>query len=363
MGMARRLRIQFPGALYHVMNRGDRREFIFNDDLDRARFIETLAETCARTSWQVHAFVLMPNHFHLVVETPEPNLAAGMKWLLGTYTSRFNRRHRLTGHLFGGRYKSLLVGGQGGYLRTVVDYVHLNPARARLVEQTQALREFQWSSLPLLLKGPAQRPAWLRVDRTLGENGITKDSAAGWSEYERQLEARRGKEPNFDAIRNGWCFGDESFRSELLESSGSVFGGHHYGPEVRESAAKKAERIVREELKRLDWSEAELKARPKGDPKKVATAGRLRAETTMTLAWIADRLAMGSQSYLVHLLYWSRRGERPPKPSQPRRPMILRETSVRGSRPRLPVAGRKESVGNRPIPWTDPVVPFDASFD
>src|SRR2546425_13298298 len=115
------------------MNRGDRREPIFKDDTDRQRFLETLAECCAKTDWQVHALCLMPNHFHLVVETPKANLVAGMKWLLGTYTGRFNRRHKLFGHLFSGRYKSLIVDGSGNcYLRTVCDYVHLNPVRARL---------------------------------------------------------------------------------------------------------------------------------------------------------------------------------------------------------------------------------------
>jgi REP element-mobilizing transposase RayT len=91
--MARKLRVEYAGAIYHVMNRGDRRELIFMDDVDRQRFIDTLGEACAKTGWQVHAYVLMPNHFHVVVETPQPNLVAGMKWLLGTYTSRFNRRH------------------------------------------------------------------------------------------------------------------------------------------------------------------------------------------------------------------------------------------------------------------------------
>ena len=101
--MARKLRVEYPGAIYHVMNRGDRRERIFVDDADRQRFVDTLGEACAKTGWQVHAYVLMPNHFHVVVETPQPNLVAGMKWLLGTYTSRFNRRHKLSGHLFAGR--------------------------------------------------------------------------------------------------------------------------------------------------------------------------------------------------------------------------------------------------------------------
>ena len=92
--MPRKLRIQYSGALYHVMNRGDRREKIFADDKDRERFVETLGEACAKTGWQVHAYCLMSNHFHLVLETPQPNLVAGMKWFLGTYTSRFNRRHK-----------------------------------------------------------------------------------------------------------------------------------------------------------------------------------------------------------------------------------------------------------------------------
>ena len=91
--MARKLRIQYPGAHYHVMNRGDRREPIFKDDADREHFLETLGQACAKTGWHVHAYCLMPNHFHLVVETPQANLVAGMKWLLGTYTGRFNRRH------------------------------------------------------------------------------------------------------------------------------------------------------------------------------------------------------------------------------------------------------------------------------
>src|SRR3954465_8892778 len=100
-----------------------------------------------KCSWQVHAWCLMRNHFHLVVETPKANLVAGMKWFLGTYTSRFNRRHKQFGHLFSGRYKSLIIDGSGnGYLRTVCDYVHLNPVRAKLLRRPQGLRAYRWSS-------------------------------------------------------------------------------------------------------------------------------------------------------------------------------------------------------------------------
>ena len=107
--MARKLRVEYAGAVYHLMNRGDRKEPIFRDDSDRMLFLETLGQACAKTDWQVHAYCLMRNHFHLVVETPKANLVAGMKWFLGTYTARFNRRHKLFAHLFSGRYKALVV--------------------------------------------------------------------------------------------------------------------------------------------------------------------------------------------------------------------------------------------------------------
>jgi REP element-mobilizing transposase RayT len=115
--MPRKLRVEFPGAIYHVMSRGDRGEDIFRDDVDRQDFLKTLAETCQKTGFEVHAYCLMGNHFHLVVETPEANLVAGMRWLLSTYTIRLNHRHKLLGHVFSGRYKALLVEGGGqGYL-------------------------------------------------------------------------------------------------------------------------------------------------------------------------------------------------------------------------------------------------------
>jgi putative transposase len=95
--MARQLRLRYPGAIYHVMNRGDRREPVFLNTADHQNFLQTLGEVCTKTDWQIHAFCLMKNHFHLVVETPKANLVSGMKWLLGTYTSRFNRRHPAAG--------------------------------------------------------------------------------------------------------------------------------------------------------------------------------------------------------------------------------------------------------------------------
>src|SRR5579859_4039299 len=189
LGMARKLRVEYPGAIYHVINRGDRREAIFRDDADRKLFVSTLEKACEKTGWQVHAYCLMSNHFHLVVETPRGNLVAGMKWFLGTYTGRFNRRHKLFGHLFSGRYKSLIVDGSGtGYLKTVCDYVHLNPVRAGLIGPRQSLHTCPWSSYGQYLKPPSRRPPWLRVDRLLGEWAIQHDDRPGRRQFQTHME-------------------------------------------------------------------------------------------------------------------------------------------------------------------------------
>ena len=303
--MARKLRLEYEGAIYHVMSRGDRREAIFHDDQDREMFLETLEQACKKTGWQVHAYCLMNNHFHLVVETPQANLVAGMKWFLGTYTGRFNRRHKLFGHLFSGRYKSLIVDGSGnGYLRTVCDYVHLNPVRAKLLRPEQKLGRYRWSSYRDYLRPAGRRPVWMRTGRLLGEMGIPKDGAAGRKQFERLMEQRRGLDDpeTFKAVRRGWCFGEKAFREELKEQMGCRMGADHYGQERRETDEQKAERIVVEELKRRGWKEPELTLQPKGHKVKIAIAKRLRKETTMTLKWIAQRLQMGSWTYVFNLL-------------------------------------------------------------
>jgi len=110
--MAGPIRIEYPGAVYHVMVRGNHGQVIFGDNQDRKAFVQTLGEACEKTGWRIHAYVLMGNHYHLFVQTPEPNLVAGMKWLQGTYTQRYNGRHRFCGHLFQCRYKAVIVDGR-----------------------------------------------------------------------------------------------------------------------------------------------------------------------------------------------------------------------------------------------------------
>jgi putative transposase len=309
--MARKLRVEYPGAIYHVMSRGDRREAIFRDDQDQERFLNTLGEVCEKSGWEVHALCLMGNHFHLVVETPQGNLVTGMKWLLGTYTMRFNRRHRLSGHLFAGRYKALVVDGEGkGYFRTVCDYVHLNPVRAGLVAADERLATYRWSSWPEYVKSPGERWPWLRVDRLLGEHGIPKDGPSGRRALERAVELRRSEEEpaDYEAIRRGWCFGEDEFRQELLAHVSERLGAEHYGLERGEAAEAKAERIIKGELRRHRWVEVDLERRAKGDRVKIVLAARLRSDTLVSVKWIAARLHMGTAGYVNNRLYRWRKG-------------------------------------------------------
>ena len=297
--MPRKLRIEYAGAIYHVMNRGDRREAVFLDDQDRDLFLKTLGEACQKTGWQVHAYCLMNNHFHLVVETPQGNLVAGMQWFLGTYTARFNRRHKLFGHLFSGRYKSLIVDGSGtGYLKTVCDYVHLNPVRAQLLNREQPLREYAWSSWVEYLKRPEKRFPWIRVDRVMGEWGVRRDNVAGRRELEASLEERREldlaeEQGDWKRLRRGWCWGSEEFREGLLEMIGEKQGQQHHGVELRESAEQKAERILGRRLRKHGWTMNELNEWRKGDKWKMKVAMEIWKETTMTWKWITNRVCMG----------------------------------------------------------------------
>ena len=309
--MPRMLRVEYAGAIYHLMSRGDRREQIYYDDVDRQDFLKTLAEACQKTGFEVHAYCLMRNHFHLVVETPDANLVAGMRWLLSNYTLRLNHRRKLTGHVFSGRYKALIVEGSGnGYLKTVCDYVHLNPVRANLLKPEDRLVAYPWSSLIWYAAAREHRPFWIRVDRLLGEHGIQEDSAPGRQEFERRIEARRLEETSEDALkplRRGWCWGGEEFKQQLLARMEGQLGDHHSGELKRETADARTERIIAEEMARLGWSKEQLAQKPKSDPGKLAIAARLRAETILTIRQIAAKLQMGTwKSASSRLHHWSK---------------------------------------------------------
>jgi len=162
--MARPLRLELAGGLYHVTSRGDRREAIFLNDADRLVWLEVFAQTCKRFNWICHAWCLMDNHYHIVVETIEGNLAQGMRHLNGVYTQTFNRTHKRVGHVFQGRYKAIIVEKEG-YLLELARYVVLNPLRAGMVKD---IADWHWSSYAAML-GTQAAPEWLQTDWILGQ--------------------------------------------------------------------------------------------------------------------------------------------------------------------------------------------------
>jgi len=162
--MARPLRLELAGGLYHVTSRGDRREDIYVDDEDREQWLTLLGRVCYRFNWRCHAYCLMDNHYHIVIETAEANLSKGMRQLNGVYTQYYNRRHNRVGHVFQGRFKGIVV-EQDAYLLELARYVVLNPLRARMVKNIQA---WKWSSYHAMI-GKAPVPPWLETNWILGQ--------------------------------------------------------------------------------------------------------------------------------------------------------------------------------------------------
>jgi putative transposase len=208
--MARPLGIEFPGGHYHVMSRGNDRRAIVRDDRDRQKWIDWLRRAVETYGWRLHAFVLMGNHHHLFVETPEPNLSAGMQFLNGSYTSYFNRRHRRAGHLFQGRFKAQLVEEQG-YYQEVSRYIHLNPVRAKLVQRPQAYR---FSSYPGYHWAARALP-WVTYSSVLGEFG--REVSKARSAYRRFVAAGVKQPPGnpFAEAVQGLVLGSGSFLSRV----------------------------------------------------------------------------------------------------------------------------------------------------
>lgn len=307
--MGRSPRIEYAGAVYHVMCRGNRQEAVFRDNWDNELFLDTLEEACNRTGWKVHAFCLMGNHYHLLIETPQAGLVDGMRWLQGTYTKRFNIRHKVWGHLFQSRYKALLVDTEEDYFLTVSSYIHLNPARAKCFDlENGKLSDYLWSSYPFYLQS-AKRPEWLRVERTLGALGLS-DDAPGRAKYrqymqKRVLEIAVSDQPGeaderWNKIRRGWCFGSDQFRDRMVGSLDGVMEGKRRdsfsGEESTRHDTLEAQRIFDQALKKLKLKSSGLAELKKSDPRKKAIAWAVRKNTSVRNEWIARQVQMGCVS-------------------------------------------------------------------
>jgi REP element-mobilizing transposase RayT len=208
--MARPLRIEYPGALYHVTARGNARDWIYVDDEDRETFLELLGDVVASFNWALHAYCLMGNHYHLLVETPEANLGHGMRQLNGVYTQRFNRRHERVGHVFQGRYKAILV-EKDAYLLELARYVVLNPVRAGLVGDPA---EWPWSSYRATA-GLDGRPPWLSVDWLL--SAFSRQRAAARDQYRQFVAQGIGRGSPWDQLQGQIYLGSASFVQSVAE--------------------------------------------------------------------------------------------------------------------------------------------------
>lgn len=295
--MARPLRLEFEGACYHVINRGNYRRNIFEPEGAAKAFKECLFLACEKFGWRLHAFVLMRNHYHLALETPQPNLSEGMKWLQGTWAVRFNRFRGEKGRPFQGRFKALHV-EPGHALAQVAHYIHLNPVRAKVVTADR-LTDFEWSSLRSFTS--KARPDFLCAATLLEESGGLADTPSGWRRYIGYLgllaeEDVRTRAERMGSLSRGWAIGTREFRASLREE----MKDRGAQPDRTELLGAQSAQLRRESwedslplaAKALKVDLKALGAR-KSSPEKVKLAALMRAKTSVSNGWLAERLQMG----------------------------------------------------------------------
>jgi REP element-mobilizing transposase RayT len=311
--MARRLRIQYEHALYHVINRGNYRRDLFSAPGAAGAFARLVGEACARHRWRLHAYVVMPNHYHLALETPDPNLVEGMHWLQSTFGTRFNRFRSEQGHLFQGRYQALLVEDDAALTR-VINYIHLNPVCAG--EMTfDVLKTLPWCSLAAFL-GP-ERPSWLVATRLLSHVHL-EDSRAGWATYVQSL-AELASDPSeqerqgFHEMTRGWAIGTQGWKRALAqEYSHLALDVGWHADEIRDFREARW-RTVLERL--LSDADARRTARDTLNDAPTATwkvelAARLRCEAGASYDWIARALNTGNVATLRNAVWRFQRLQR-----------------------------------------------------
>lgn len=302
--MPRKLRLEFEGAVYHVISRGNYRSDVFAHESTKAAFLKCLSEAAGKAGWVVHAWCVMSNHYHVCLETPQPNLVQGMRWLQATFALRFNRLRGERGHLFQGRYKALPVAPET--VGAVCHYIHLNPVRAGLVDAI-ALPQWPWTSLVQLMR-PRQRPVWLSFAAALDHAGGLDDTAAGRKRYVAYLgwlqEDEAGqKELEFDRLSKDWAVGSRQFKKELIKAHGHLAGRNERGEASPDEIAEElwAERLGIY-LAAVKKTERDGQAEPKGAGWKVAVAAAMKRTTTASNPWLARRLHMGSPFRLSRLV-------------------------------------------------------------
>jgi REP element-mobilizing transposase RayT len=241
--------MEYAGAIYHVTSRGDRQEDIFLDDDDRLIWLENFAQVCSRFNWRCHAWCLMDNHYHIVIETIEGNLSQGMRQLNGVYTQKSNRKHSRVGHVFQGRYKAILV-QKDSHLLELARYVVLNPVRARMVNN---VIDWPWSSYSAMI-GNSLVPDWLEIDWLLNHFASSRRSSI--EEYINFVRKGIGLSPIWQELKHQVYLGDDTFMEKVQEKIG--LGG-------KTSDLKEIPRMQRRAIaKRLGWYEKHSLDRDQG---------------------------------------------------------------------------------------------------
>lgn len=208
--MSRPLRIEYAGAVYHITSRGNEKKAVYKDDVDRETFLDALFQVNKRYNWICHAYCLMNNHYHLIIETPDGNLSAGMRQLNGVYTQTFNKRHKRVGHLFQGRYKAILI-QKDSHLLEVCRYVVLNPVRAKAAERPEL---WKWSSYQAT--GGKEKPhPCLTTEWILGQFGTTRSIAE--EAYQKFVQSGIRQESIWKALRAQSILGEEEFTTTLMD--------------------------------------------------------------------------------------------------------------------------------------------------
>ena len=249
--MARPLRIEYPGAVYHITSRGNEKKTIFKDDTDRETFLKILAHVNKRYHWLCHAYCLMDNHYHLLVETPDGNLSLGMRQLNGVYTQARNKRHNKIGHLLQGRYKAILI-QKDSHLLEVCRYVVLNPVRAGMVARPE---DWKWSSYQATAGRESPHPC-LTIDWILGQFSRTRGEAG--KEYRQFVSWGIGKESIWTDVKGQAILGEDEFVDGLIDH----LKKHKDIPEI-----PKSQRYVNRPLLEKIFSEGILRDKAKRDKK------------------------------------------------------------------------------------------------
>ncbi|UCD78449.1 MAG: transposase [Desulfobacterales bacterium] len=231
--MARPLRVEYPGAVYHVINRGNAGEKLFKNDRDREKFLVYLEKAVERFSLKIHAYCLMKNHFHILLETPLPNLSQSIQWINVSYAGYFNRKHHRSGHLFQGRFKSILVDADE-YLKQLSRYIHLNPVRAKIVQRPD---EYQWSSYPAFV-GKTKQPEWMETDWLLSQFGTKKKHAVkNYKNFVENVDIQSLENPAKD-LAGGFILGNPDFVNWIKETFLSNQSGEKEIPQLRKLKPK-----------------------------------------------------------------------------------------------------------------------------